>query len=132
VNAYDIDLIARRVVEMLKAEGHRPDQGLIDAATLARRLGVSRGWVYENAERLGVRRLGDGAKARLRFDPDGAERAIAKGEPPLEEGGENSRPKPKKSMRADAEPPGFDGPLLPIRGKRILAPSPSTPMQRKR
>ena len=39
-----------------------PEAGqLVDAATLARLLGVSRGYVYEHAEDLGASRLGDGS-----------------------------------------------------------------------
>jgi hypothetical protein len=41
----------------------------LTATDVAARFGVSRTWVYENAERLGVIRLGTGSKARLRFDP---------------------------------------------------------------
>ena len=42
---------------------------LMDAAELARWLRVSRSTVYANANRFGVIRLGDGPRARLRFDP---------------------------------------------------------------
>jgi len=45
---------------------------LVDAATLAGLLGVSRAYVYEHATDLGALRLGDGPRARLRFDPDRA------------------------------------------------------------
>jgi hypothetical protein len=38
------------------------------ATDVAVRFGVSRTWVYDNAERLGAIRLGTGSKARLRFD----------------------------------------------------------------
>ena len=41
---------------------------LIDAAELARRLGISRPTVYANARRFGAIRLGDGPNAPLRFD----------------------------------------------------------------
>jgi excisionase family DNA binding protein len=41
---------------------------LLTAAELADRLGVSRPYVYEHAAELGAIRLGDGPKARLRFD----------------------------------------------------------------
>lgn len=40
---------------------------LVDAATVARRLGVTRNWVYAHADQLGAMRLGDG-RGRLRFD----------------------------------------------------------------
>lgn len=63
-----IERIARRVVELLHDEGVAEQaRRYVDAATLARDLGVEREWVYENAERLGAIRLG-GSKGRMRFD----------------------------------------------------------------
>lgn len=41
---------------------------LVDAAEVARRLSVSRDWVYEHSTSLGAIRLGKGPRARLRFD----------------------------------------------------------------
>lgn len=43
---------------------------LLTAAQVARRLNVTRGWVYHHADELGALRLGDGPRARLRFDAD--------------------------------------------------------------
>jgi hypothetical protein len=62
------EAIARRVVELLRSEetGERPAR-LVDAAALARELGVEREWVYAHAEQLGAVRLG-GPHGRLRFD----------------------------------------------------------------
>ena len=78
--------------------------GWVDAAELARRFGVSRDWVYDNAERLGVIRLGDGPKARMRFDPAiAAQRLSAPGPQPP--------PSPKRSTGPSVE-------LLPIRERR--------------
>jgi hypothetical protein len=50
---------------------------LVDPATLAVELGVSRDFVYEHAATLGALRLGSGPKARLRFDPVTARAALA-------------------------------------------------------
>jgi hypothetical protein len=62
------EAIARRVVELLRTEETPPHSGrLVDAATLARELGVERDWVYAHADELGAVRLG-GPKGRLRFD----------------------------------------------------------------
>ncbi len=63
-----VDAIAERVVEMLSADGARSGRGLVSAAEVARELNVGRQWVYEHAEELGARRLGDGPRGRLRFD----------------------------------------------------------------
>lgn len=62
-------LVADRLADVL---GDRPRSTprLVDAAELAVLLGVSRETVYANADRLGARRLGDGARPRLRFDSD--------------------------------------------------------------
>lgn len=63
-----VEAIARRVIELLRAEGPQEQPArLVDAATLARELGVERDWVYAHAEELGAIRLG-GRHGRLRFD----------------------------------------------------------------
>lgn len=63
---HDIEVIAERVVAAgVITELIEPP---IDATELAQRLGVTRDWVYANATRLGAIKLGDGPKARLRFD----------------------------------------------------------------
>ena len=69
VGEKEVEQIAARVVELLGRERRQVGEGLIDAAEAARRLGVSRGTVYEKAEELGAVRLGEGPRARLRFDP---------------------------------------------------------------
>ena len=68
LDAASIDAVARRVVELLSAEP-APTEGLIGAAEVARRFGIPRSTVYDRAGELGAIRLGDGPKARLRFDP---------------------------------------------------------------
>lgn len=76
-----IEAIARRLAELL---AHRqpapPERGLISSGEVAERWGVSRRWVYEQAKRLGARRIGTGPRPRLRFDPDEVAEQI--GEPP--------------------------------------------------
>jgi hypothetical protein len=51
--------------------------GLLDAAAVALRYGLSRDWVYEHADELGVIRLGAGRRPRLRFDPERVSTALA-------------------------------------------------------
>jgi excisionase family DNA binding protein len=63
----EIQQIAERLVELLPR--HVSGERLIDAAEVARRLGISRSTVYEKAEELGAVRIGQGRRARLRFDP---------------------------------------------------------------
>jgi hypothetical protein len=70
------EIVAERVVEMLEQRDRRRLAGLATAAEVAERLHVRKSWVYANQHQLGVIRLGDGPKARLRFDLDQAARAI--------------------------------------------------------
>lgn len=72
-----VEAIARRVVVLLEEKGLRQRE-LIGAAELAKRLGVDRSWVYTHAIELGAVKLGNGPRARLRFDPEIAERVLRK------------------------------------------------------
>ncbi len=63
LTSHEIEAIARRVAELVG----RPS-GLVDAQDVADDLKVERDWVYAHARELGAVRLGDGPKARLRFD----------------------------------------------------------------
>jgi DNA-binding MurR/RpiR family transcriptional regulator len=69
----DVEAIARRVAELL---ADRSQTRLVDAIELAAALGVSPTYVYRHARQLGARRLGDGPKARLRFDLEQARSAL--------------------------------------------------------
>jgi len=63
----DVEAIARRVAELLRIDTEKLAARLVDAATLARMLGVERDWVYAHARELQAVRLG-GERGRLRFD----------------------------------------------------------------
>jgi len=67
-----IDAVARRVLELVvehdTGSGYT-QTGLLTVAEVAQRLRVSTKWVYTHQRRLGAIKLGDGPKARLRFDP---------------------------------------------------------------
>jgi hypothetical protein len=78
----DVEAIADSVVERM-SELIRPRLwlGLVDATDVARRLGVRESWVYAHADELGAIRLGDGEKARLRFDLERVARAIGATDP---------------------------------------------------
>lgn len=76
-----LDVIVRRVAAQLQIDRPAPDD-LLSAAQVARRLGVERSWVYEHADELGVVRLGEGPRPRLRFDPAAvAERTLGRRRP---------------------------------------------------
>jgi hypothetical protein len=60
--------VAREVAALL-GRSAEPAGGMLTAAQVAARFNVDRSWVYAHAEQLGVVRLGDGPRPRLRFDP---------------------------------------------------------------
>jgi len=95
-----IEAIAARVIELLHE--HTRDlqhpESLIDVAELARRTGLSRTWIYEHARELGAIRLGDGPKARLRFNPDTVKRLLEREPPPRVEPAPARRRRPIRPM----------------------------------
>ena len=113
LDAATIDAIAQRVAELLADRQPEPS-GLVDAATLARVLGVSRGAVYANAAALGAVRLGDGPKARLRFDVDKARAAMTSGTSGLQPPDAESPTAPEKKRGRRRARLGTSVPLLPI------------------
>jgi hypothetical protein len=83
---------------------------LVDAATLGRELGVSRQFVYDHAEELGVLRLGSGRRPRLRFDLEVAKRSWRQrftGTTSTAASAQAARARSRRASRSD---------LLPIRG----------------
>lgn len=75
----DIEAIAERAAHRVVQLLERPSPGanqLLDPKVLARELSVSIDYVYAHAVDLGAMRLGDGPKARLRFDLHTAQRAM--------------------------------------------------------
>jgi hypothetical protein len=72
----DIELLAERVAERLRDVLAAPGVRLVDAAAVARMLGVDRDWVYAHAAALGAVRLG-GPRGRVRFDVREVERAVS-------------------------------------------------------
>lgn len=111
---FPVDRVARRVVELLQPD-ERGD--LIDAAEVARRFGVTREWVYQHKQRLGVLYLGDGPRPRQRYDVAAVTAAIAE----LREDSAPPEP-PRRSLpprRAWAESRDATSPeLLPIKRSR--------------
>jgi hypothetical protein len=109
-----IEAIARRVVELLDRRGLSGGADLVDAAGLARRLGIERSWVYTHAIELGAVKLGAGRKPRLRFDPQVAARMLHKvgegpaADPPVRSGKRAGQP--RRDRRSEV-------PLLPFAGQ---------------
>lgn len=109
------EMVARRVVELLQ-ERWAPG-ALMDAAEVGVRYGVERSWVYEHADELGAVRLGDGPRARLRFDPRRVEEAIAARTRHRGSQVDESPAKAQVSSRRRKARRGSSAQLLPIRGR---------------
>ena len=107
-----VEAVARKVVELLEQRGVQK-RALVDAAELARLFGIERSWVYSHAIELGVVKLGDGPKPRLRFDPEVAARVLRRvgdgsaANPPARSGERADRP--RWTRRPGAK-------LLPVEG----------------
>jgi hypothetical protein len=73
VHGSDLDraavLTVAREVAVLLRRSSGAETGMLTAAQVAARFNVDRGWVYAHSAELGVVRLGEGPRARLRFDP---------------------------------------------------------------
>jgi hypothetical protein len=110
-----IEAIAQRVADLLCTELvlHSAPR-LVDAGQLARQLGLTRAWVYEHARDLGAIRLGDGPKARLRFNPATAASALADVD---DARAPATRRAPAATRGRPRREPASSGPLLPIRGQ---------------
>jgi hypothetical protein len=115
----DIELLAQRVAELLGDEAveSRQTGQLVDAAAVARLLGVSRATVYAKADELGAIRVGNGKRARLRFDPA---RIVATAAT-ASNGASKAARRGRRSRRSTQRP---NSDLLPIRGRRTRANGP--------
>jgi hypothetical protein len=78
LDADDVDAIAQRVTQLLREPAATPAARYVDAAHIARVLGVDREWVYAHAHQLDAIRLG-GPAGRLRFDLQHIERRLLDG-----------------------------------------------------
>ena len=90
----DIERIAVRVAELLQEEDQTGAR-FVDAAFVARKLGVDRDWVYAHARELGGVRLG-GPRGRLRFDLQKIRRQLDCPEEARIRPGERRRAQPRK------------------------------------
>ena len=98
----DIEAVATRVADLLRPGPATVE--LVDAAEIARRFGVSRDFVYGHANDFGVVRLGEGPKARLRFDPAKVRELLGAADQPAP-----GRRPPRRKRRSSN--------LLPVRGR---------------
>jgi hypothetical protein len=115
-----VDAVAERVLELLHVE---PARALLSARALADRLGVDRSYVYEHADVLGAIRLGDGPRARLRFDLETARAAGVfstdrEPAPILASAGAKSTPRAASHRRRSPNVRPQVGSVLSVRGAR--------------
>ena len=126
-----IEQIAQRVAQLLRhelqpAEATDEPTGvlnppevkppLVDAATVAVALGVSRIFVYDHAYELGGRRLGNGPRGRLRFDLDEARKGWTAHSISKESEAQTPPAPAAKPARRRRRRSGSGLELLPIRG----------------
>jgi hypothetical protein len=93
------EVVAARVVELLDRQERGSARGLASAAEVAEQLGVHKSWVYAHADELEAIRLGEGEKARLRFDPERVARAVRA--TPSERGGRRAGRPRRHGLPAD-------------------------------
>jgi hypothetical protein len=94
--------LAREVARLI-GRGESVD-GLLTARQVAARFSVERSWVYAHAHELGVIRIGDGPRPRLRFDPAVvAQRVLAR---------------PAGAAAPRSRHPRASAPLLPLKPSR--------------
>jgi hypothetical protein len=74
VTSDELEVVVLRVASLLGCAGQ--PSALLTAAEVASRFGVERSWVYAHARELGVIRLGEGPRPRLRFDPAVVEQLV--------------------------------------------------------
>ena len=97
-----VEAVASRVAELVRPPAA---VSLVDAREIARRFGVHRSWVYAHAEELGAVRLGDGPKARLRFDLHRVAERLTRDEPTMPDA---TPPRRETRVRRPALPAGVE------------------------
>jgi hypothetical protein len=112
-----VEDIVERIAERLAPRLPTQEDGLVDAATIARELGVARATVYANKDALGAIPVGTGSKPRLRFD---RKRAVEGWKPGAMSGEvEAASTSPKQRVRLSGRATsGVE--LLPVRGPSPL------------
>lgn len=125
-----IEALALRLSELLDRaeEPAGADDGgprMLTAAEVSRLWGISRRWIYENAEALGALRLGDGPRPRLRFDPEEVAdrlRSVRTHDGPAPSGARRRSPR----ERNQGQPDNFDRGSRKMAGGRCNAPGPAS------
>lgn len=129
-----VEQVATRVAQLLHRQQEDRERqrvseptGMLTVSELAQHLHLNRAWVYEHADELGAIRLGDGPKARLRFDLHTAKTALGRhqaGQAPVPAGSKTRRPT-RPSATDDAQ-------LLEVRRRDIRRTRSCFPARRQR
>ncbi|HYM46771.1 MAG TPA: hypothetical protein VES65_11510 [Solirubrobacteraceae bacterium] len=116
-----VEQVASRVAQLLHRQQEDQERrrmseptGMLTVSQLAQHLHLNRAWVYEHADELGAIRLGDGPKARLRFDLRTAKTALGQ-----HQAGRTPAPAGTKPHRPTRLPATEDAQLLEVRRRDI-------------
>jgi hypothetical protein len=99
-----LDALERNLLPRITTPGNSAPE-YVDAGGVAERYGVTRTWVYRNADKLGGWKLGDGPRGRWRFEAATVDMALR---------GPAPTPQPAKPRKR--APTSSKTLLLPIRG----------------
>lgn len=120
-----VEQVATRVAQLIQRQQRTHDHerieeniGLLTVAKLAKYLDLNPAYIYEHADELGAIRIGDGPKARIRFDLDTAKAALKQ----LHATREPAPPEAvrrKRRRRVDTNVYTPDAPLLEIKRREI-------------
>jgi len=125
-----IEALALRLSELVgradeSAGSEETEQRMLTAAEVSRLWGISRRWIYENAEALGAGRLGDGPRPRPRFDPE--EVADRLRSVRNDDDGARSAVRPRGPRKRNrGQPDNFDRGSRKAAGGRCKAPGPAS------
>jgi hypothetical protein len=119
-----VEQVAGRVAQLLRRQQQQEQShasepaGMLTVSELAQHLHLNRAWVYEHADELGAIRVGNGPKARIRFDLHTAKGALQQHHVGREPEPAGARPhKPRRRPQTDLYSP--DAPLLESRPRQI-------------
>lgn len=101
-----VEAVARRVLELLQEQPPGSSAGeLLTVAEIATRYRVRPNWVYAHQRELGVIRLGNGPKARLRFDSHVVAAVLDRHQHPGRRRGKDHRPGARRRRRLPSRTP---------------------------
>lgn len=127
-----VEQVATRVAQLLHRQQEDRERqrvseptGMLTVSELAQHLHLNRAWVYEHADELGAIRLGDGPKARLRFDLHTAKTALGRHQAGPAPAGAKTRRPTRPSATDEAQ-------LLKVRHRDIRRTRSCLPARRQR